>query len=60
MTARPAAAAEADAHKILTLREVQAIEQRATFNRPVSRVEIRQLCATVRHLDGLDNRQELA
>lgn len=54
------AAVETDAHKILTLREVQAIEQRATFNRPVSRVEIRQLCATARHLSGFGDRPEQA
>lgn len=44
------AANESDANRVLSAAEVLDVDRRARFNGSVSRVEIRQLCATVRTL----------
>lgn len=47
---------ESDATRVLPAAEVLDIDRRARFNGAVSRVEIRQLCATIRTLRATADR----
>ena len=43
----PVLASEVDPNSPMTPGEVTSIAQRARFNKPISRIEIRRLCATI-------------